>query len=61
MKPQVSPLFLKDEELNDGVELFFFAHRDFARVADRWDGYAARPACAHRALAYKAVFKVLYY
>ena len=36
MKPQVSPLFLKDEELNDGVELFFFAHRDFARVADRY-------------------------
>jgi DNA-binding MarR family transcriptional regulator len=36
MKPQVSPLFLKDEELNDGVELFFFANRDFARVADRY-------------------------
>lgn len=36
MKPQVSPLFLKDEELNDGVELFFFANRDVARVADRY-------------------------
>jgi DNA-binding MarR family transcriptional regulator len=36
MKPQASPLFLKDEELNDGVELFFFANRDFARVADRY-------------------------
>jgi DNA-binding MarR family transcriptional regulator len=36
MKPQVSPLFLKDEELNDGVEMFFFANRDFARVADRY-------------------------
>lgn len=35
MKPAVSPLYLKDEELNDGVELFFFANRDFARVADR--------------------------
>lgn len=35
MKPAVSPLYLKDEELNDGVELFFFAHRDFTRVADR--------------------------
>jgi hypothetical protein len=34
---------------------------ELARTADRWDGYAARPACAHRALAYKAVFKVLYY
>lgn len=36
MKPQASPLFLKDEELNDGVELFFFANRDVARVADRY-------------------------
>jgi DNA-binding MarR family transcriptional regulator len=36
MKPQVSPLFLKDEELNEGVEMFFFANRDFARVADRY-------------------------
>jgi len=34
---------------------------ELARTADRWDGYAARPSCAHRALAYKAVFKVLYY
>jgi hypothetical protein len=34
---------------------------ELARTADRWDGYAASPACAHRALAYKAVFKVLYY
>lgn len=34
---------------------------EFARVADRWDDYASRPSCAHRALAYKAVFKVLYY
>jgi len=34
---------------------------ELARTADRWEGYAARPSCAHRALAYKAVFKVLYY
>ncbi len=34
---------------------------ELARTADRWDGYASRPSCAHRALAYKAVFKVLYY
>ena len=34
---------------------------ELARVADRWDDYASRPSCAHRALAYKAVFKVLYY
>ena len=34
---------------------------ELARTADRWEGYAARPTCAHRALAYKAVFKVLYY
>jgi hypothetical protein len=31
------------------------------RTAARWDGYAASPSCANRALAYKAVFKVLYY
>jgi DNA-binding MarR family transcriptional regulator len=36
MKPQASPLFLKDEELNDGVELFFFAHRDVSRLSDRY-------------------------
>jgi heparosan-N-sulfate-glucuronate 5-epimerase len=29
--------------------------------ADRWDRYAASNACAKRALAYKALFKVLYY
>jgi hypothetical protein len=34
---------------------------ELARTADRWAGYAASPACAHRALAYKTVFKVLYY
>ena len=34
---------------------------ELARMADRWDGYAASPSCAHRALAYKAVFKILYY
>lgn len=31
------------------------------RTADRWEGYAASPACARRALAYKALFKLLYY
>lgn len=36
MKPQVSPLFLKDEELSDGIELFFFANRDFSRAVDRY-------------------------
>jgi heparosan-N-sulfate-glucuronate 5-epimerase len=34
---------------------------ELAQTADRWEGYAAKPSCAHRALAYKAVFKVLYY
>jgi DNA-binding MarR family transcriptional regulator len=35
----VSPLYLRDEDLADGVDLLFFAHRDFSRVAD---GHLAR-------------------
>jgi heparosan-N-sulfate-glucuronate 5-epimerase len=34
---------------------------ELAKTADRWAGYAARASCAHRPLAGKAQFKVLYY
>ncbi|MEW6268123.1 MAG: D-glucuronyl C5-epimerase family protein [Thermodesulfobacteriota bacterium] len=34
---------------------------ELARTADRWEDYAAQPWCVRRALAYKALFKVLYY
>ena len=34
MKPQASLLYLREEELTDGIELFFFAMRDFSRAAD---------------------------
>ena len=34
MKPVPSLLYLREEELTDGIELFFFATRDFGRAAD---------------------------
>jgi len=34
---------------------------ELGRTADRWEDYAAKPWCARRATAYKALFKVLYY
>lgn len=34
MKPVPSLLYLREEELTDGIELFFFAMRDFSRAAD---------------------------
>jgi hypothetical protein len=34
---------------------------ELSRTADRWDDYAATPSCVRRAVAYKALFKVLYY
>lgn len=33
-KSSVNPLFLRDEELRQGMELLFFAWRDFLRQAD---------------------------
>lgn len=33
-KPGVNPLFLRDEELRSGMELLFFAWRDFSQAAD---------------------------
>ena len=35
MKAAASLLYLREEELTDGIELFFFAGRDFGRDAGR--------------------------
>ena len=34
-KIKANPLFLRDKELRQAVELLFFVHRDFAREADQ--------------------------
>ena len=33
-KPTANPLFLRDEELRQAIEMLFFAYRDFTGVAD---------------------------
>lgn len=35
IKAQVNPLFLREEELRQGIELLFFSYRDFTGEADR--------------------------
>ncbi|MEK9843027.1 MAG: MarR family transcriptional regulator, partial [Thalassospira sp.] len=32
---KVNPLFLREEELRQGIELLFYAYRDFTAVADQ--------------------------
>ena len=34
-KSTTNPLFLRDEDLRQGIELLYFAYRDFTRDADR--------------------------
>ncbi len=34
LKPGVNPLFLREEELRQGIELLFYAYRDFTAEAD---------------------------
>lgn len=34
LKPGFNPLFLREEELRQGMELLFYAYRDFAEEAD---------------------------
>lgn len=34
LKPGVNPLFLREEELRQGMELLFYAYRDFTAEAD---------------------------
>ena len=33
-RPRVNPLFLRDEDLREAIELLFFAYRDFTGEAD---------------------------
>ena len=50
MKPASSLLYLREEELTDGVELFFFASRDFGRAADERLQSLGLGRAHHRAL-----------
>jgi DNA-binding MarR family transcriptional regulator len=34
IKPQANPLFLREDELRQGIELLFYAYRDFTLEAD---------------------------
>jgi DNA-binding MarR family transcriptional regulator len=34
IKPQANPLFLREDELRQGIELLFYAYRDFTAQAD---------------------------
>ncbi|MEQ8247592.1 MAG: MarR family transcriptional regulator [Alphaproteobacteria bacterium] len=34
VKPTINPLFLRDEELRQGIELLFYAYRDFTNEPD---------------------------
>ncbi len=34
LKPGVNPLFLRDEDLRQGIEMFFYAYRDFTNQPD---------------------------
>jgi hypothetical protein len=35
LKPGFNPLFLREEDLREGMELLFFAYRDFVEEADQ--------------------------
>ena len=35
LKPRANPLFLREEDLRQGIELLFFAYRDFTGEADQ--------------------------
>ena len=34
IRPQANPLFLREDELRQGIELLFYAYRDFTAEAD---------------------------
>src|SRR6266481_8047249 len=34
IRPQANPLFLREEDLRQGIELLFYAYRDFTTEAD---------------------------
>jgi DNA-binding MarR family transcriptional regulator len=50
MKLAPNLLYLRDEELNDGIELFFFAQRDFSRAADSVLAKSGLGRAHHRAI-----------
>jgi len=54
MKAAASLLYLREEELTDGIELFFFAGRDFARALDERLAQLDLGRAHHRALHFVA-------
>ena len=54
MKAAASLLYLREEELTDGIELFFFAGRDFGRALDERLGQLGLGRAHHRALHFVA-------
>jgi DNA-binding MarR family transcriptional regulator len=54
MKPAPSLLYLREEELTDGIELFFFAGRDFAKALDARLAELGLGRAHHRALHFVA-------
>lgn len=54
MKAAPSLLYLREEELTDGIELFFFAGRDFAKTLDQRLGELELGRAHYRALHFVA-------
>lgn len=50
IKPGANPLFLRDEELRQGIEMLFFAYRDFTSEPDAILGKLKLGRAHHRAL-----------
>lgn len=50
LKPGFNPLFLREEDLRQGMELLFFAYRDFVEEADQVLSKANLGRAHHRAL-----------
>lgn len=50
LKPGFNPLFLREEDLREGMELLFFAYRDFVEEADQVLARAGLGRAHHRAL-----------
>ena len=50
LKPGFNPLFLREEELRQGMELLFYAYRDFAEEADSILAKRGLGRAHHRAL-----------
>ncbi|MEE8560000.1 MAG: MarR family transcriptional regulator [Alphaproteobacteria bacterium] len=50
LKPGFNPLFLREEELRQGMELLFYAYRDFAEEADAILAKYGLGRAHHRAL-----------